>query len=266
MPRQSLITVNEMLKTLSDPNGITEDVWLSIINVVGTSPMAQRANINNVSCFGGRYYVTELQRRTLRNLIPFMSGIPPVENIEQLALPAYTGSVSCGRCKLPAGNSKHEFSYTDISCGACFKEFQYREMDTEFKRWKEIRSLTSAYKWWRTTLNEDVSLEKQKFAKCSRCTGPFHEATGTVINPKYNIFLCGPCSGVFYAHQLHLSGWRTLTPKQLKKLNQKKAKEAKQEVKAAKELAKRLAKEEAEKERLYGRPREAQSAPSVELH
>lgn len=255
-----------MIDALNDANGIVEDTWLKILNTVPEHDVG----VKDVSCFGGRYYLTEAQRKRLRNLIPFMSSVDraweginrPMTSAELLALPAHFDG-TCGRCKSPVDSAKHEFSFSDTACSKCFTEFQNRAEDPGFKYWKESKALTLTYKMWRAELNEDIPAEKQLEAKCSRCTTPFHEATGTVINPKDNIFLCGPCSGRFYAHRLRVSGWRVLNPKQLKKLDKKKSKEAKREVKEAKALAKLEAKKAAEHDRLYGRPREAQAGISM---
>lgn len=98
--------------------------------------------------------------------------------------------------------------------------------------------------------------------RCGHCKGPFHPATGHAFSE--TIVCCGVCYGRFVAWQIEKNNWtwhtRPLNNRQLRKLDKKKKKAAKAEEKAAKQLVKQLAKEAAEKEKLYGKPRDAQPA------
>lgn len=180
----------EIMKALDDPNGVTQDMWLSIISVVGD----RDPSVHGASCFGGRYYITEAQRNRLRHMIPFLNGDNIAGAQPILALPPHIEEVK-----------EHP---DDIRCG--------------------------------------------------RCKGPFHPASGHAFSAI--VVACGPCYGKFAAWQLQKYGWKPLTSRQQKKMNKKKAKDEKRAEKAAKALEKQAAKEAAEKEKKYGKPREAQSA------
>ncbi len=180
---------NEMIKALDDPNGVLQDMWLRIINVVGDKD----PSIHGASCFGGRYYITEAQRNRLRHMIPFLSG-ESVGTQTILALPPHVEEVK----EHPAG------------------------------------------------------------IRCGRCGGPFHPASGHAFSA--TVVACGPCYGKFAAWQLQKYGWKPLTSAQQKRMERKKAKAEKRALKAAKALEKQAAKEAAEKEKRYGKPRDAQPA------
>lgn len=118
----------EMMKALDDANGVTEDIWLNILRVVGDKD----PSINNVSCFGGRYYITDIQRNRLRYVIPFLNG-EKVDGV-QLALPPYIEpthplDIRCGRCTGPFHPATgHAFSVSIVACGPCYGRFAAWQM------------------------------------------------------------------------------------------------------------------------------------------
>ena len=185
---------------IEDANGVPEDMWFRILGLVGDKD----ASVVAVSCFGGRYYVTEAQRSRLRKLIPFMQG-----------------EAAPGR-----------FARGDYSLDAPVIGTQL-------------------------SLPPHIPDEHPLGIRCSKCKGVFHPASGHAFSA--TVVACGPCYGRFAAWQLQKYGWVPLTSKQLKKLNKAKNKAARKAEGAAKELAKRQAKEAEEREKLYGKPREAQT-------
>ena len=123
----------EITKALDDPNGIIEDIWIRIVNIVGDKD----PSINGVSCFGGRYYVTDAQRNRLRYMIPFLEGDEKVGNAGTqalLALPAHMeevhpSDIRCGHCKGPFHPATgHAFSAITVACGPCYGRFAAWQM------------------------------------------------------------------------------------------------------------------------------------------
>lgn len=224
--------LQEMMKSLYDANGVTQDMWLHILDVIGDS-FSQDDFIKTVKTYGSRYYLTDPQRDKLRDILPFMAGI----NLDR---------VGGGVLSLPA----HE-PEPDIGCKKCGQNVS-RVPDGGFMAYVCTNEGCS-YKDIKIRYSFEVSL------RCGKCKGPFHSATGHAFSA--TTVACGPCYGRFAAWQLRKYGWHgPLTYKQLKKLNIKLKKQQRTEKKAAKELAKKLIKEAIEHERLYGKPRDAQIA------
>jgi len=120
--------MQEMLKALDDANGVIEEVWIRILNAVGDKD----PSVQGVSCFGGRYYVTEMQRTRLRHMIPFLQGTD-IGNVigTQLLLPAHVeqGPLRCNKCKGPYHPATgHAFSQTIVACHVCYGRFAAWQM------------------------------------------------------------------------------------------------------------------------------------------
>lgn len=188
--------LEEIFAALDDPNGLTQDMWLAIVSIVGDYDSSVSGKPWNVNSFGGRYYLTDPQRQRLKHMIPFMVGAPI--GPQQLALPPH------------------------------------------------------------------VETEHPEGIRCGKCKGPFHPATGHAFSA--TIVACGICYGRFAAWQLQKYGWAPLTSKQIKKLDKRKNKAARKAANAEKALVKQHAREEAKREKLYGKPRVAQTAYRSETH
>jgi len=70
---------------------------------------------------------------------------------------------------------------------------------------------------------------------------------------------CHICYGRFAAWQMKKYGWTPLSSKQVKRMDRKKHKAARSVEKALKLIAKKEAKELADREKLYGKPRDVQA-------
>jgi hypothetical protein len=218
--------LQELLNSLKDPNGVTQDMWLHILSVMGDTHPA----LKGAQTFGGRTYFTNPQKNTLQDILPFMAGAKLDRIGSQLSLPAH----------------KPE---PDIECRKCGLGTQ-RLADGGFVAYVCVTDSCS-YK--------DIKIRYtiEKVLRCSRCKGPYHPATGHAFNA--DTVACGICYGKFICWQMGKYGWRPLNKKQRHKLETKLKKQKNLEKKTAMELVKRLAKEAEEQERLYGKPREAQS-------
>lgn len=118
--------LQEMMQALNDANGVNEDIWFNIQKTVGEKD----PSVQCVSCFGGRYYVTEAQRTRLRYLIPFMMGVSS-DMYPGLALPAHVeaGPLRCNKCRGPFHPATgHAFSETVVACHVCYGRFAAWQM------------------------------------------------------------------------------------------------------------------------------------------
>lgn len=221
--------LQELLNSINDPNGVTQDVWLHILSALGSS-MPTSLSGAGAQTFGGRTYLTNPQKHLLRELLPYMSGAS-LDRIggTQLSLPAHEPEpdFDCRKC----GQATKKMADGGFMAYACV---------TEDCSYKDIK----------------IRYTIEKVMRCGRCKGPFHPATGHMFNA--TTASCGICFGKFICWQMGKYGWRPLSKKQRNKLEAKQKKQRKVEEKLAKEAAKRAAKQREDDERLYGKPREAQ--------
>lgn len=232
--------LQKMLAALSDmKNGVTQDVWAHIVAAMGSSmndiAILERTGIN---CFGGRYYLTDNQRRKLREMLPFMAGV----NLDRigggtLALPAHEPEPDwdCAKCG---------FVVNKIPDGA-FMAYVCRNEQCK------LHDLKIRY-----------TIEKPM--RCSRCKGPFHPATGHQFS--VDTVACGICYGKFAAWQLaNKFGHTFLSPKQKKRIDNKIEKAKKKAAKQAKALMKLEQEKKNTREKVYGIEREAQEGNSAKI-
>src|ERR1041385_6587513 len=121
--------LQEMMNALNDANGVEQDMWIHILSTMGHEDPA----VQGVSTYGGRYYVTEAQRKRLQQMLPFMKGQPlalpapaaPSEaQLKLLNAGCVAGPDRCGHCKGPFHPATgHAFSETIVCCGVCYGRF-----------------------------------------------------------------------------------------------------------------------------------------------
>lgn len=221
--------LQKMLDALDAPNGVTQDIWSHIVAVIGPDDSA----VKMVQSYGGRYYLMPAQKQKLRQMLPFMAGV----NLDR---------IGGGTLALPA----HE-PEPDTECVKC-KQITSRVADGAF-----MAHLCSNEKCGLNGIKIRYTIER--VLRCSRCKGPFHPATGHQFNA--DTVACGICYGKFAAWQLsNKFGHIFLTSKQKKRIDNKMAKNKKKAERAIKALEKQAAAQAAEREKTYGKPREAQTA------
>ncbi len=124
---------SELLNAIDDANGIVQDIWLRIMEVVGDKD----PSITGSWCYGGRHYITDTARSRLRLLISFMQG-KDIGAQMLLALPPHIedehpADIRCGRCKGPFHPATgHAFSATIVACGPCYGRFAAWQLKNKY--------------------------------------------------------------------------------------------------------------------------------------
>lgn len=230
--------LQKMLDALEYGNGIPQDIWAHIVSAMGSTMndiySLERTGIN---CFSGRYFLTNLQRCKLRELLPFMAGVNVDRIGGALALPAHEPEPDwgCDKCGFVV-NKVPDGAFMAYVC----KNEQCKLHDIKIR----------------------YTIEKPM--RCSRCKGPFHPATGHQFSA--DTVACGICYGKFAAWQLsNKFGHIFLTPKQKKRIENKVLKNKKKAEKYAKSMAKIEQEQKAAREKIYGVERQAQEGDSAKI-
>jgi len=174
--------LQEMISALNDANGVPEDIWFSILGTMGE----QDPSVRGVSCFGGRYYVTDAQRNRLRQMIPFMNG-------QALALPAHVEPepLRCNKCKGPFHPATgHAFTEFVVACHVCYGRFAAWQLHkygwkpvTPKQRKKLDRSRRKAEKKAASAAKALVSKINKETSDSERLYGKPREAQHAGQNP-----------------------------------------------------------------------------------
>ena len=166
--------------------------------------------IQSVLYSDGKYRLEASEYTRLLSMLPLMKGKKDRERTQLLLPPKSVRQ--CGRCRKDIESGEHKIVYDTVACDACFKAFQ---------RWREIQALTKEVVRWAKKDDPKVEYIYPDRRHCAKCDGPYHSATGTVINPYKPIFLCGICSGRFYAWRLRQDGWRPINHRRAKRITEK---------------------------------------------
>lgn len=218
--------LQKLLDAIDAANGVSKDMWSHISSILGRS----HPSLSGVFSAGERYYLSNPQKKAIRDILPFMAGASIDRIGSALMLPPHEPEpdLNCEKCGRIANR------ITDKA----FMAYVCRYADCDYKDIK-------------------IRYTIEKALRCGRCKGPFHPATGHHFDA--DTVACGICFGRFVAWQMKKYGWRPLTKRQRNKLELKKKKQKKAEEREAREEAIRAAARAKEAAEKYGQLRYAQA-------
>lgn len=107
-----MLSLDDIIEIINAPNGIPQDIWFNIIEVIGEQEFIKiKGVVNNVSNYNGLYFLSTLQRDRLQDILPSFFIL------------------RCGRCDGPFHPATgHAFSETIVACNVCYGRFAVWQM------------------------------------------------------------------------------------------------------------------------------------------
>lgn len=201
----------QLLKSIDDPNGLTEDDWIHCV-----VPLLHQNDVlwTKITNFNGRYFIPEEQKERVKLMIE-TSGMQiriPDSQEKAMVLPDYeaknrsSARVYCNRGRSAYYRGDYDSAIKDLNTAFT--------LDPDAKCHAGISALDYLDMIARTKAQSQTQLHTS--LRCGNCGGPYHPATGHAFSD--TVVACGPCAGRFWAWKLQVKcGWRPITSKAKKR-------------------------------------------------